>query len=35
VVLALAFQPIFVYLAIGLCALIVVARLLLAWALAD
>ena len=30
--LALAFDPIFVYGALGLCAVIVVARLVLAWA---
>jgi hypothetical protein len=33
VVLALAFEPIFVYISLGVTAVIVVARLLLNWAL--
>jgi hypothetical protein len=30
--LALAFDPIFVYVAVGLCAVIAIARLVLSWA---
>jgi hypothetical protein len=33
VVLALAFEPIFIYISLGMAAVIVVARLLLTWAL--
>ncbi len=33
--LALAFQPIFVYIALGICGLIAVARLVLGWAMSS
>jgi hypothetical protein len=33
--LALAFQPIFIYIALGLVGLIVVARLVLGWAMSS